>query len=277
MGLAIPVDVLGWGVRLDWQSWAWSLVVAFWAGVATPGWGAGTPPSVDFNHPPRPYVRTNAQGWNVWVEQELVRDHPALAGRALRRLDQKLAQLRTILPPSTQPRLLQLRLFLMLGEKAKAGGRNNGAEYFQKTAPLHQPSLDPRMASSIVIYSAENYVWLSDFWARKVLFHELAHAWHLEQWPEDQPDILKTYQAAMTAKRYRRVPDDEGRILEQGYAATNQLEYFAELSCMYFVGCHYFPFDRAQLRQYDPAGHALVTRMWGLDGRSPPGAGSEAK
>ena len=32
--------------------------------------------------------------------------------------------------------------------------------------------------------------------------------------------------------------------MRKAYAATNHLEYFAELSCMYFVGCNYEPFDR---------------------------------
>jgi hypothetical protein len=236
-----------------------------WLAVATVAAGAvAAQKPVDFNHPPREYVVTNAQGWTVLVERELIQEHPELAGRARRRLDSKLAQLRTILPPHTQPVLLRLKLFLMLGEKSKLGGRNNGAEYFQRTAPAHFAYLDPRMASSVVIYSAENYVWLSDFWARKVLFHELAHAWHLEQWAEAQPNILQTYRAAKEAQLYGRVPGDDGRTLEHGYAATNQLEYFAELSCMYFVGCHYYPFNRAQLRAYDPAGEALIRKMWSL-------------
>jgi len=246
------------------------LVALLWASGLLPGSGAAPAPKpVDFNHPPRDYAITNAQGWTVLVEQELIQDYPSLAGRCLRRLDGKLAELRTILPPATQPVLLRLKLFLMLGEQAKLGGRNNGAEYFQKTAPAHYAHLDPRMASSVVIYSAENYMWLSDFWARKVLFHELAHAWHLEQWPEAQPDILQTYRAAKAAHLYARVVGDDGRPLEQGYAATNQLEYFAELSCMYFVGCHYYPFNRSQLRAYDPAGEALIRKMWSLDERVP--------
>jgi len=253
-------------MRIPAQFRVLGLLAVLWAGglAAARGASAAQQP-VDFNHPPREYVATNAQGWTVLVEKELIQDHPDLAGPALRRLDGKLAQLRTVLPPQTQPVLLRLKLFLMLGEKSKRGGRNNGAEYFQKTAPTHYAHLDPRMASSVVIYSAENYMWLSDFWARKVLFHELAHAWHLEQWPEAQPDILRTYRAAKAAHLYARVIGDDGRLLEQGYAATNQLEYFAELSCMYFVGCHYYPFNRAQLREYDPDGAALIRRMWSLE------------
>ncbi|MGP0068554.1 MAG: hypothetical protein ACLQGP_33765 [Isosphaeraceae bacterium] len=50
--------------------------------------------------------------------------------------------------------------------------------------------------------------------------------------------------------------------LERAYAITNQLEYFAELSCMYFVQCNSKPSDRAQLKDYDPVGYAMIRKMW---------------
>jgi hypothetical protein len=33
---------------------------------------------------------------------------------------------------------------------------------------------------------------------------------------------------------------------------------------MYFVGCNYQPFTRAELKTYDPVGYALVEKMWGV-------------
>jgi hypothetical protein len=159
----------------------------------------------------------------------------------------------------------RLSFFLLYGKQAKAGGRSNGLEYFPKAAPEHYSYLDPRMGRSIVVYSAENYVSLSEFWALKAIVHELAHAHQLEQWPEDQPDILQAYQHATSEELYRHVRDLDGKVLDEGYAATNQLEYFAELSCVYFVGGHYYPFNREQLKTYDLAGFSLVRKLWRLD------------
>ncbi|MFT3883249.1 MAG: hypothetical protein QM703_26800 [Gemmatales bacterium] len=105
---------------------------------------------------------------------------------------------------------------------------------------------------------------ISDFWAIKALVHELAHAHHLEQWPEDQPDILQAWNKAMKAGLYHGVKDDEGKKVAKAYAAVNQLEYFAELSSMYFVGCNYQPFSRKELAVYDPVGYAMIEKMWGL-------------
>ena len=53
-----------------------------------------------------------------------------------------------------------------------------------------------------------------------------------------------------------------GRRSIRRYALTNQLEFFAELSCMYFIKCNYEPSDRRQLKAYDPVGYAMIRKMW---------------
>jgi hypothetical protein len=227
------------------------------------------PKFVNYREPGREYVERAAGGWKVWVERELAEGYPDLADKALRRLDAKLGELIRLLPASSHARLQQLPIFLMLGEEAKAGGRDNGAEYFQHDAPNFFEQLDPRWGSSLVIYSARNYVWLTDDWALRLLIHEFAHAWHLEQWPEKQPDIMAAWKNAVAQKLYEGVKDVQATRLVQAYAATNQLEYFAELSCAYFFRGEYEPFDREALREHDPAGFAMIEKMWGVHGPAP--------
>jgi arylsulfatase A-like enzyme len=221
--------------------------------------------SVDFNHPPRDYATHRIQGWDVLVEQELVDHAPELARRALARLDQKLAETAAVLPDAALADLRRVKIFLLFGPDAKAGGRREGLEYFQVNAALNQEWLDQRMARSIVIFSAANFVKLSEFWALKALVHEFGHAQHLEHWPEDRADIYDTWNHAVKAGLYRVVrAEDEGTHMPN-YAAQNHLEYFAELTAMYFVGANYFPRDRPGLKAYDPAGHALVEKLWGMN------------
>ena len=106
---------------------------------------------------------------------------------------------------------------------------------------------------------------------RGVLAHEFAHAYQLEQWPENEPTIFDTWEHAMQLKLYRNVKDENGEVLEQGYAAVNQLEYFAELSMVYFVGGYYTPFHRDELKSYDVQGYEMIQKMWGAAGdRRPP-------
>jgi len=247
-----------------------ALLQTLWTGPAEPGEATRRTapalelPPVNFNHPPRDYETHSARGWTVFVEKQLAVEAPELARRALRRLDRTLGEAIVVLPESARPRLQRLTLFLMYGVASTAGGRDNGLEYFQATAPQHYPNLDPRMASSIVIYSAANYVWISRFWALKALVHECAHAHDLEQWPEFRRDIYEAWQHAEKLGLYRNVKDDAGATLEKAYAAQNHLEYFAEISCAYFVGCNYAPFNRAELKAYDPVGYALVEKLWGI-------------
>ena len=220
--------------------------------------------TVDFNHPPREYVRRTLSGWTVLVEKQLADDAPELAKRATARLEQKLARADRLLPAASLGDLRKVKFFLMYGPKADGGGRDNGLEYFQRHAPEHFDHLDPRMAGSIVVYDAENYVRLTEFWAMKAILHELGHAQHLEHWPESHAEIYDTWKHAVDTGLYQTVlPGDRDAHLPN-YAAQNHLEYFAELTAMYFLGCDYTPRDRAALKQYDPAGYQLIEKLWGI-------------
>jgi hypothetical protein len=219
---------------------------------------------VDYRQPPRQYTTTHVGKWTIMVEKQLEADAPAITRQALARLTKKLGETVKALPDPLGAKLQTLRIFLMYGPKAKGGGRDNGLEYVQKNAPECYKQLDPSWGDSVVIYSAENYVQISEFWALKALVHEFAHAHQLERWPEDQPDILRAWKNAVKHRLHHEVKDDQGKTLESSYAVTNQLEYFAELSCMYFVGCNYQPFNRKELKAYDPVGYAMIEKMWGL-------------
>jgi Mlc titration factor MtfA (ptsG expression regulator) len=219
---------------------------------------------VDFNHPPRDYVTHRIQGWDVLVEKQLADEAPELAKRALARLEKKLGEAVAVLPAAALPDLRRLNVFLLYGPEANAGGRKEGLEYFRADAAEHQDWLDPRMARSVVIWSASNYSKISESWALKSLVHEFGHAQHLEHWPEDRADIFDTWDRAMKAGLFQVVREEDRDTHNPNYAARNHLEYFAELTAIYFVGAHYFPYDRARLKDYDPAGYALLERLWGV-------------
>ncbi len=228
------------------------------------------PKVVNYRAPERSYVQTNLAGWTLYLEQDLVDRHPELARATTRRLGAKLTGVLDLLPTRTRAVLQRLPIFLMLGEESSLGGRDNGAEYFQRDAPKFWPLLDRRWSSALVIYSARNYQQLSEQWATRVLVHELAHAWQLERWPEKQPDILAAWEHAAHTGLYTHVQAVNGMVLDRAYALENQLEYFAELSCAYFWRGEYAPFDRAALRQYDPVGFAMTEKMWGVHAAPPP-------
>ncbi|MCX6879974.1 MAG: hypothetical protein NTW21_40165 [Verrucomicrobia bacterium] len=217
---------------------------------------------VNFRDPPREYTPVLAAGWTIQVEKQALAEEPELAGKAAARLGQKLNEALAALPEASRANLKKLKIFLMYGPKAKGGGRDNGTEYYQPQAPDCYPTLDPHWGNSIVIYSAENYEWQSDLWALKLTLHELAHAHHLGQWPEDRAEIVRAYENAMNRKLYRNVRTDQGQTVAKAYAIENPMEYFAELSCMYFAGCDYAPRNRQELATYDPEGYAMIRELW---------------
>lgn len=227
---------------------------------------AGQPISsqpVDFRHPARAYTVERRDGWQLHLEKELAVKEPALAEKAAAKLSSRLERLLAILP-SQCASLKEMPVFLLYGPKATAGGYDNGAQYFKSNEPDYYPTLDLRWRHCLVVYCAGTYHWLDELWSTKSLCHELAHAWQYQRYGQEQPDLQAAFANAQRLGLYRNVTDENGKVLTQAYAMTNDLEYFAELSCMYFVGCNYAPHNREELRAYDPAGYAMVEKLWGL-------------
>lgn len=88
--------------------------------------------------------------------------------------------------------------------------------------------------------------------------------YHLRKWPANQKHIIEPWRNAVATNLYKGVKARGGVTIEKAYALKNQMEYFAELSAIYFVGNDYYPFNRAQLKQYDPQGYAMVQTMWAV-------------
>jgi hypothetical protein len=219
---------------------------------------------VNYRYPPREYITAASDANAIWVEKELHDNDPELETKAVERLRKVLALIKTCVPVGAAAELASPPIILLYGEKATAGGRPSGARYFSKSAPDRDASIDPRWGHCIVIWSAANYLKQSDLWAAKLIMHELAHSFQLGRYPERQPDLMAAYRHALGTGLYRNVESDKGRTIEKAYALANHLEYFAELSAVYFVGANYFPFDKTGLERYDPQGYALVEMLWGI-------------
>jgi len=124
-----------------------------------------------------------------------------------------------------------------------------------------QNKLNPDKASGIEICNLK----LMQAWSKKnqpmMMLHEFAHAYHFRFLGDDNVDIKTTYQSAMNAGLYQSVPDGRGGS-ERAYAASNFFEYFAELTEAYWGKNDYFPYDRENLKVYDPKGYFLIQKIW---------------
>ncbi len=96
--------------------------------------------------------------------------------------------------------------------------------------------------------------------------HELAHAWHCLAFDPcwSAPKVAGAYASAMLSGIYAEVEYVHGGT-ERAYAATDDGEYFAELTEAWFSRNDYYPFDRDDLLAHDPVGAAAVEEAWGLE------------
>lgn len=215
----------------------------------------------DFRSPPRNYV-TASGPFRIHVESSLIDRNPELGKRAVAKLRDTLSVVFEKLPEKSRSALATVNFHLMWGKGSPLGGRANGMSYIRKGEPKNYPHLDPRWEHSIVVFSADNLIHLDELWTRKALTHELAHAWHITHWPDKHPPIYDAWRGSQDKQLYRNVNDYKGKTLPMAYAGKNQLEYFAELSAIYFVGGNYHPFNRTGLRVYDPTGYAMIESLW---------------
>ena len=90
----------------------------------------------------------------------------------------------------------------------------------------------------------------------------MAHAYQFLVLGEDHPAAQKAYRKAMDAGLYQSVAHVHGEKTK-AYAATNYKEYFADLTEAYFGKNDFFPFNREELKKYDPTGYRLMQDVWG--------------
>jgi toxin lethal factor len=88
---------------------------------------------------------------------------------------------------------------------------------------------------------------------RCVLLHEIAHAVHHQLIGYDNSSIKAAFAQALERKL----------VDKSTYAATNEKEFFAEMTCAYLDRLHYYPHTRADLETHDPVTFRLMKSVWG--------------
>lgn len=219
---------------------------------------------VNYRVPTRDYINVKGD-WNIFYEASMKTSNPKLAKASLNKLIKTLSVIETKLPADALSKLKTVKIYLMWGEQSPHGGKKSGMRFVRQGETIKRKYYDKQWQHSIVIYSAKNLMYLTDMWAKKAITHELAHAWHIMHWPDKYGPIVRPWQQAKTKKLYTNVRDYKNRVKKKAYAVKNNLEYFAELSAMYFVGGDYYPYDRKALIKYDPAGVVMVQELWSVN------------
>lgn len=201
------------------------------------------------------YAEAVIHGWRIIVSKQLLAQDGQLAHQVLNLLDAQLGIIQSQVPLKAVQALQAAPIWM---ELQTPGLR--GAQYHWSADWLSNNGYDPRKARAVEISSARDYLEWSQI-QPSIILHEMAHAYHDRVLGKDHPELIAAFNAAVNRGLYESVASAQGPV-GRAYGLNNYLEFFAELTEAYFVRNDFFPFNREELRQYDPVGYAMIESVW---------------
>jgi hypothetical protein len=202
------------------------------------------------------YTSVKVGGFTLMVEDR-AKANRELYELALEEIKRQIGAINRVVPDIPLAELKKIRIFIH-GESETAC-----MAFHPNPQWLREHKMDPGMAGHAEIGSVSNFVsWTYEQpW---MVLHELAHGYHFRFLPqaENNPTVLEAYRACVESKKYEEVLHGNGST-RRHYGLNNQMEYFAEATEAYFGMNDFFPFNRAELRAYDPATFSLMESVWG--------------
>ena len=198
------------------------------------------------------HTSANVSGWTVVVDRQLSDANTRLANRALTQLERDLDRIAAALPAEAVTALRVVPIWI---------GMDSGSP---RAAEYHWPGAigaNAGKSGAVEISRAREYLEMVAIEQPSMVLHELAHAYHERVLGADYGPIRNAFEAARRSGAYDLVKHVGGGT-DRAYAMTDEREYFAELTEAYFGRNDFQPFDRAELKQHDPAGYFMVERAW---------------
>lgn len=210
------------------------------------------------------YESRTLAGFTLKINREFLERDPALLAQVLVQLHADLNQMTRMVPAPAAEALRTVTVWVELQGSRAMGRGGRGLCCHWSPSWLVSNGLPAEKVGGVEVINPSDYLsWLRD--QPYMLFHEFAHAYHWQIAGRDG-EIASAYRAAMDRGLYEAVGRNSVPAGEtvRAYAATNDHEYFAELSEAYFAVNDFYPYTRAQLKSHDPQGFALMERLWGL-------------
>ncbi len=204
-------------------------------------------------------VRRDIEGWTVWVDPQMVEgDHAEMGARALRMLADHLHRIALLVDPEPLENLRRVEIWIEVSNPVL-----KPMQYHPSRKWLIDHGHDPRLEKKVHIPHAGELLKRHTLLKHPmVVLHELAHGYHDQVLSFDHVEIRAAYENACEQGLYEDVLLFTGARVRH-YALTNHKEYFAEATEAYFYRNDFYPFVRAELREYDPVGYQVLERIWG--------------
>lgn len=214
-------------------------------------------PALEFD-PVEAYGEDKLFGWTVYVHQDLEFDQPALHRDVLIELKKQLKEIEQTIPEKGLKALRAIPIWVELDHP-----KHPCACYHPDGKWLKDNGMNPAKQGAVEIANARNFIEWSKVQPSMVL-HELAHGYHFRFLRRDHEGIERSFNLASQSGQYEKVSKRDGRKLRH-YALTDKFEYFAEATEAFFGENDYFPYERKELRAFDPEGYSMVVDAWEVD------------
>jgi len=208
---------------------------------------------------PKSHTDRTIEGWTVHIDDRLLAGPEKILGEhALRLLANRLYDIRHVLPADKVARLQKVPIWL-----DQSHGELRSAQYHPSAGWLKEHGYSVRLAKAVHIPVAADFASLEHQrvqpWS---VLHELAHAYHDQVLGFNHREIRKAWARFRDSGKYKSVLHMSGHKRPH-YALTDPREFFAEMTEAYFGHNDFFPFNRAELQQEEPAICELLEKIWG--------------
>jgi len=204
----------------------------------------------------------NIEGWTVYTNRALFAEHPEETAQTLEHLRWELYQIR-LAAPAEAVALIQANTPIWIEWDEKVSLSYHPSRQWLGDRDYLIPA-DPRSMMSLSVKTHYPDSYRHPF----ALFHEMAHAYDFyftgrgQRYGNDE--LQAGYDRMMATGKYENVLLWNGKYRSH-YACSNRMEYWAESTEAYFAVNDFYPFVRAELRQFDPKQVRIIERYWGID------------
>lgn len=203
------------------------------------------------------YHQVQVDGWKVNVERAFVQDQTSKWAEVRQELESQFYQISRAVPAPALSKLRRVTIWIHIKSPETAcAAYHPGADW------LREHKMNPDMARGIEIGNVDNFLSWTHHQPWMVL-HELAHAYHDQFIPQgwENADLKAIHASALQSKKYDNALSWNGQRVSH-YGKNNPMEFFAEASESYFGTNDFYPFVRAELRDFDPETYSVVERLW---------------
>jgi hypothetical protein len=208
---------------------------------------------------PKDFTQQSIEGWNVRVDNRLLKGEPAVRGkRALKLLNARLVAITFVVPEKALAKLRDVTIEMDLD-----CGELLSMQYHSESAWLRENGYGEQLAKCVHIPTVDDFLHPFDIHRMPwVVLHELAHAYHDQVLGFNEPRIVAAWEKFRDSGKYKEVLNSPGNIREH-YGLVNQMEFFAEMTESYFGSNDFYPFVTGELKTAEPEIFSLMAEIWG--------------